>query len=97
MFGLFKRSQKKQRQIDYAKETELLRRHRAEMRSRVYSAVTMIGKPCSMRMVAAHMQIDSGSVSPRLAELRKKNLITIAYRKRGLDGVWRNYYKLQDG
>lgn len=58
----------------------------------VYRTLVLLRKPSNGREVAAELGWDSASVTNRLAELTHKERIQIAFRKRGLDGIWRNYY-----
>lgn len=62
----------------------------------VYQAVKAIGQPINGRVVAAHLGYDSASVTNRLSELCKKGRLKVAYRKQGLDKMWRNYYIVSD-
>jgi predicted transcriptional regulator len=58
----------------------------------VFGAVTAQHRPVKAREVADWLGWDSASVTNRLSELVKKRRIQVAYRKQGLDGIWRNYY-----
>lgn len=62
----------------------------------VYQAVKAIGRPINGRVVAAHLKWDSASCTNRLSELCKKGRLKVAYRKKGLDKLWRNYYIVND-
>lgn len=87
---IFKRTpSKKQRD----RETmEAVNQHINRSQEQVYKAVALLHRPCNGRMVSSFMGVDSATVTPRLAELVKKGRIKIDHRKKGLDGVWRNYY-----
>lgn len=91
MFGLFKT--KVNMQYENMKVVNLTKTANQE---KVYQAVKSIGQPINGRVVAAHMGYDSASVTNRLSELCKKSRLKVAYRKQGPDGMWRNYYVVND-
>jgi len=90
--------------------TKLLQKRQATKRSRenmqavnnrisrnqelVYRALVALNRPSNLREIAAKLGWDSGSVGNRLTELTRKGRIQIAYRKKGLDSMWRNYYRV---
>jgi len=92
MFGLerlFKRKHKKQ-------NMKVINERISRNQESVFKAVKEIGYPASGRSVAAYLGWDSASVTNRLSELHKKERIRIAYRKQGLDKIWRNYYVVKE-
>lgn len=62
---------------------------------KVYWAVQALNRPVKAREVAEWLSWDSASVTNRLSELVKKRRIRVAYRKQGLDGIWRQYYVIK--
>lgn len=80
----------KQQEID---QIVLQKHRRAINRERVYRTIANSPKPVNMRTVASLMGADSGSISPRIAELRKKDRIVVAYTAKPINGVTCNYYK----
>lgn len=75
-----------------AENTARINSRKARNQEMVFKAVQELARPVNGRTVAAHLGFDSASVTNRLAELRKKGRIKVAYRKKGLDGVWRQFY-----
>lgn len=65
---------------------------KSKSQEQVYEAAKQLNTPCNGRMVATFLGWDSASVTNRLSELVKKDRLKVAYRKRGLDGMWRKYY-----
>jgi Mn-dependent DtxR family transcriptional regulator len=63
----------------------------------VRAASELLSRPVNGREVARQLKWDSASVTNRLSELTKKGKLKIAYRKKGLDGLWRNYYVTRVG
>lgn len=86
--NLFKRKERSQA----ADNMEVIRSRLARNQQTVYEAVVAIAMPCRGRDVSDFLGWDSASVTNRLAELARKGQVKVAYRKRGLDGIWRNYY-----
>jgi DNA-binding MarR family transcriptional regulator len=62
----------------------------------VLKALQEVKHPINGLAVARHMHADSASVTPRLAELRKKGLIKVSYVKHGLDNKRRNFYVINE-
>lgn len=91
MLGIFK---SKKRKI-YEDNMRMINQRKSERQKKVYAAVRELNRPVTGRMVAAHLGWDSASVTNRLAELTKKGHLSIAYRKKGLDGVTRNFYEVK--
>lgn len=60
----------------------------------VLFAIQDLGASVNGMTIARYMKVDSASVTPRLAELRKQGKIVIAYTKVGLDKRKRNFYKI---
>lgn len=89
MFEFLKRSNKEQEQKD---NIEVIRKRINRNQETVYKAVEEINRPVNGMAVAKHLGWDSASVTNRLAELTKKGRLKVAYNKRGLDGIWRRYY-----
>lgn len=89
MFAIFKR--KKTVHIPVREIIED-RSRKARSQQAVYMALVQLNRPVSGSMVARHLGWDSASVTNRLAELCKKGAIKVDYRKKGLDGRWRNFY-----
>ena len=85
--NLFKRNKKPE-----ADNMAVVKRRLARNQEAVFRAVLAINRPCTGRMVSDQMGWDSASVTNRLAELHHKGRIQVAYRKKGLDGMWRQYY-----
>lgn len=85
LLHLFKRKQA----ID---TVDSAKRRIARSQEAVYKAVLDINHPINGLAVAHYMVTDSASVTNRLAELTKKGRLKVAYRKRGLDGIYRNFY-----
>jgi DNA-binding MarR family transcriptional regulator len=85
--NLFKRAKSQK-----ADDMEVIRRRISKNQEMVYRAVVTVDRPCNGRTVADQLGWDSASVTNRLAELVRKGRIVIHHRKRGLDGIWRNYY-----
>jgi len=88
--GLFKSKERTQ----HENNMRLINQRRSERQKEVYEAVAVLNRPVTGRMVATYLGWDSASVTNRLAELVRKNQLEIAYRKKGLDGLWRQYYKV---
>lgn len=60
----------------------------------VLKAVQNLG-PCNYRQISQHLNVIEGSVTPRIAELRRKGLIKVAYvGKNVLSGTRVNYYAI---
>jgi hypothetical protein len=75
------------------KETmEAVNKTRAFNQESVFRAVEQIKYPCNGLAIARHLNFDSARVTPRLSDLVKKGRLLVKYRKRGLDGKWRNFY-----
>jgi DNA-binding MarR family transcriptional regulator len=85
---IFKRKQINQQRENYKRVKQKL----SENQDAVYTAVALIGYPCTGRQVARFLGWDSASVTPRLAELVKKDRIYVADVKRGLDKKYRKLY-----
>lgn len=75
-----------------AESMAVIRQRIGRSQEAVYKAIEEIGRPVNGLAIARHMNVDSAGVTPRLAELTRKGRIKIAYRKRGLDRLWRNFY-----
>jgi len=74
---------------------QIVKKRIAQSQQAVYEAVLELNRPVTGREVARHLHWDSASVTNRLAELTKKGRIRVAYKKRGMDGIWRRYYKVK--
>lgn len=85
--NLFKRNKSRA-----AETMEAVNQRISRNQEQVYRAVVTIGRPCNGRMVSDYLGWDSASVTNRLAELCKKGRLAVHHRKRGLDGIWRNFY-----
>lgn len=81
----------RRKQID---TVDTVQRSISRSRESVYKAVLDIGRPVNGLAVANYMHTDSASVTNRLSELTKEERLRIAYRKRGLDRRWRNFYSV---
>ncbi len=55
-----------------------------------------IGKlqPCHYRQISQDLHVIEGCVTPRIAELRRKGLVKVAYQQVGPSKVRVNYYRL---
>jgi len=88
--GIFKRQKK-----NFAKENfKAVSVHISERQQAVFQAVEELGFPVNARTVARYLKWDTSSVCNRLFELTQKNRLQIAYRKKGLDGIYRKYYEV---
>lgn len=91
---LFKRRQMSKKQGHDS--TEAVKRRLSIHQEGVYKAVKEIGRPVNGLAIAQYMHVDSASVTPRLAELVKKNRLRVHHTKRGLDGIYRRFYVVGD-
>jgi hypothetical protein len=71
---------------------EVVHKRVARNQEAVYRAVERLKHPVTCRTISRYMDTDSACVSPRLTELVRKGRLAIAYRKQGLDHIWRAYY-----
>lgn len=85
MFSFFRRNKKDNHKTKVPTKLAL-------SQETVWNAINDYGRPINGLHLAKIMGMDSASVTPRLAELRKKGRIKIAYVKHGLDGHTRNFY-----
>jgi hypothetical protein len=94
MWAIFK---KRKLQKQQKENMEIVQLHKSENQEKVFEAVSELNdqliRAVNGREVAAHLKWDSASVTNRLAELTKKHQLKVAYRKKGLDGIWRNFYR----
>lgn len=81
------------RKVNYQRENaKAIRAKLNENQDAVFKAVKELARPVNGRQVARHLNWDSASVTPRLAELVKKGRLIVAFPQKGLDGIWRKYY-----
>lgn len=89
LLNIFKRKQA----VNYQRENyKVVKQKLGERQQEVYAAVALIGHPCTARQVARFLKWDSASVTPRLAELARKERVKVVDVKQGLDRKWRKYY-----
>lgn len=79
-----------------AQDMQIIRKRRARSQEAVYQAVKQLNRPVNGMTVAQHMHYDSASVTPRLSELVKKGRLKVGYVKKGLDGIYRRYYVVNE-
>jgi DNA-binding MarR family transcriptional regulator len=89
---LKQRQQAKQQRRENVEAAKRKMAHNQEM---VFQALKQLNMPSNGRAVARKLGWDSSSVTNRLAELTRKGRIKVAFRKKGLDGIWRNFYQVK--
>lgn len=89
LFGLLKR-----KKVSATSAAAWQAKKRTVRRSQiaVLRAMAAINRPCHYRMISQRMGIMEGSVTPRLAEMRRNGFIKIAYVNVGFNRVRVNYY-----
>lgn len=87
--GIFKRKQSKNSNEAFKK----VRPKIAVSQDRVLRAIQQT-QPAHYRTISEHLNIIEGSVTPRIAELRRKELVKVAFVKKGSSGSKVNHYAL---
>jgi hypothetical protein len=92
MFKIFQSKKTRQQ----AENMKVINSKKAKNQEAVFKAVEALNVPSTGKMVSVYLGWDSASVTNRLSELCKKGRLKIAYNKRGLDGIWRHYYVVNE-
>lgn len=95
MFGLrfFKKNKHVSKPIIYTSSSPIGVHNRKATRYQVLASIGRL-RPCHYRMISDDLDIIEGSVTPRIKELERDDLVKVVGKRKGYAGVLCNYYDL---
>jgi hypothetical protein len=92
--SLFKSTPKPQPKTNAHRKANVKPKNIAVREQEIINALSDLSVAVHARTIARHLKRDSSEITPRMPRLVLTGRVVIAYRKKGMDKRWRNFYKV---